>query len=166
MSNWKALNAVYALNSYTWKLLEANLGWTTYQGNIPIIPTAQQPELMQSGKAFIVYGAATQPASFLYALDTDSISYVIYAPTSTEANNVAVLLYEAFKRQDESANDVMEWLDTENNNRGVQFSSVRSVMISKAEPADDEGGYVSALVLLEAKYTTNDQQIQTTGFTV
>lgn len=165
MTDWKHKSAAYALNSYTWKLLEANLGWDTYQGTVPIIPTAQQPELMQSAKAFIVYGAATQPASHLYALNTDSISYVIYAPTTTEANNVAVLIYETFKRQDESANDVMEWLTVEGKSRGIQFGSVRSVMLAKADPAEDEGGYVSALVILEAKYTTDDQGIQTTGFT-
>lgn len=167
---YKAQSAVYALNSYTWKLLEANLGWERWKGVPPIIPTQQHPEFLQSGKAFIVYGAALHPAMDVYELHKESVSYNIYATSSTEANNVASLLYDVFKRQDEAAADVNEWLNVEatgeRGSRDVSFGSVRAVMVEKAEPADEEGGYVSALVMIETKYTTGDNEIQTSGFTV
>lgn len=156
---YKSKSAVYALNSYTWKLLQVNLGWEDYNGVPPIIPTAQQPEMLASGKAFIVYGSAMHPPDHLYALNTEAVSYLIYAPTSTEANNVASLFYETFKRQDDAATDVNDWLAKESatrtgGHRGVNFATIRSIMIEKAEPADEEGGFVSALVMLETKYVT------------
>ena len=157
-------NAVYALNSYVWKLLEANLGWTRddYQGRTPIIPTAQQPELMQSGKAFLVYGSAIHQPTHLYALRNEAVSYTIYAPSSTDANKIANLLNAAFERQDEAADDVNHWLGVENKSRGVSFGTIRAVMVEKAEPADEEGGYVAALVMLDTKYTSDESNIITT----
>ena len=73
-------NASYALRSYVWKLLEANLGWTEadYKSSVPIIPSAQQPEFMEIGRAFLVYGSAIQPASHLYAHRTESVSFNVY----------------------------------------------------------------------------------------
>jgi hypothetical protein len=163
---YKSNSAVYALNSFTWQLLKSNLGWTEYQGVPLIIPTAQQPELMQSGSAFIVYGSAMQPAMHLYALNTESVAYNIYGKSTTEVNNVADLLFEVFKRQDEAAALVNDWLAKESltrtgGHRGVYFGTVRATMIEKAEPADEEGGFVSALVMLETRYTADTPAIIT-----
>lgn len=171
---YKAKSAVYALNSYTWKLLQANLGWTAYKGVPRIIPTAQQPEFLQSAESFIVYGSAFHPATELYALDTEAISYNVFGKTVTETNNIAQLLYEVYKRQDDAAADVNKWLEIEETsttdhtlrNRGITFGSIRSVMVEKAEPADEEGGYVSALVLIETKYTALPSEITTRFNTV
>lgn len=164
-------NAAYALNSYTWKVLEANLGWTKYQGKIPIIPSAQQPEFMESGLPFIVYGSAMLPVDDLYGLNTMSVAYNIYATTSTEVNKIANVLYEVFKRQDDAAADVNQWLGVEGvsrsgGGRGVSFGTIRVTMVEHAEPSDEEGGYVSAIVLLTARYTTGRDNLITTGFTV
>lgn len=166
---YKAKSAVYALNSYTWQVLKANLGWTEYGGTPLIIPDAQQPELMQSGKPFIVYGSAFQPAMHLYALNTESIAYSIYGTSSTEVNNVANLLYEVFKRQDDAAADVNDWLATEaatraGGHRGITFGTIRTVMVEKAEAADQEAGFVSALVMLEARYVVNEPESIITTF--
>jgi methylmalonyl-CoA mutase N-terminal domain/subunit len=160
-------SGVYALNSYVWKLLEANLGWraSDYQNGIPILPTDQQPELMQQSKSFLVYGAATQPAQFLYALRTDSISYTVYAVTATEANAVLSLLIDAFERQDEAAADVNNHTDADPRNRKVSFGSVGMKMAQHALSTDDEGGYVKAYILLEAKYTATNDTAVFSGFT-
>lgn len=165
-------NAAYALNSYTWKLLEANLGWakTDYQGAEPIIPIAQQPEFMELGLPFLVYGSSIQPATHLYALRTESLSYTIYAPTTTEVNRIINLLAEVYDRQDEAADDVNSWLAVEaptraGDRRQVTFGSVRTVMSERATPADEEGGFVSGFILLEMKYVPEATTVQTSGFT-
>lgn len=160
---YKANNAVYALNSYVWKLLQANLGWTT-SGQPPIKPTQQQPEMMQAGTAFLVYGSSNQNPGHNYALRKESVVYTIYAPSSTEANNVVNLLVEAFERQDEAAADVNQHLHLEGKNRGVSFGSVEATGSIHAEPADEEGGFVEGLVMLEIIYTVQSTA-QTTGFT-
>lgn len=172
---YKSVSPAHALNSYLWKLLEVNLGWEKWNTLPLIIPVAQQPELLQTGKAFIVYGSAMHPAEHNYEFRTGAISYVVYAPTSTEANNVAQLLYDTFKRQDDAAADVNDWLDIEglpgnrpDGHRNISFGSVHATMVEEAEPADEEGGYVSALVLITVKYivlanTTLDTSPKTVG---
>lgn len=171
MSEYREKNAAYALNSYTWKLLEANLGWKKVLGVPPIIPVQQQPEMLQSNRAFIVYGSAIHPASHLYVLKKEAVSYLIYGTGPTEVNRVCNLLSDTFERQDEAAYDVNEWLAEEalhrnGGHRGVFFTTVKATMVEKAEdPADDEGSYTSGLVLIEAEYTTDKSNIQTSGFT-
>lgn len=164
-------NATYALNSYTWKLLEANLEWTRVKNGtlIPIVPVSQQPELMQSGKAFIVYGSAIHPADHLYQLVKESVSYTVYATSSTEVNKAVNLLTEAFARQDDAASDVNDWLETERQARGksrdIQFGTIKTTMSEKAEDAaDEEGGYAAGLVLIETRFTVTNSNIQTSGF--
>lgn len=177
--------AAYALNSYTWKLLEANLGWTKVpvegKGDIvPIVPIAQQPELLATGKPFIVYGNARHPADHLYQLVNESISYTIYAAgkiAATDVSKICNLLAETFARQDEAARDVNEWLVEEERgrieagispaSRDVGFSSIKTIVSKGADPADEEGGYVAGLVMVEAKYVelSTAPEVQTNGFT-
>lgn len=174
MANYKGKSALYALNSYVWKLVEANLGWARVSGVPPIVPVQQQPELMQTGKAFIVYGSAYHPPSHLYQHKKEAVSYMIYATSATEVNNIIDLLFDTFERQDVAARDVNDWLVEEakpgnrtGGHRGVYFTSVKSTMAEKAEdPSEEEGGYFAGMVLIEMQYTqdTNDT-IQTTGFT-
>lgn len=158
---WKARSAVYALNHYTWELLKNNLGWTEYNTVPLIIPIAQQPELMQSGKPFIVYGSAYQPPQHLYALNSESIAYTIWGTSTTEVDNVANLLYEVYKRQDEAAADVNDYIGRAGIYPGISFGTIRCTMTAQAEPADDEGGFVSALIMLEVRYTADQPAIQT-----
>lgn len=170
--DYKEKNAVYALNSYMWKLVEANLGWTRWKGVPPIIPVAQQPEIMQSGKAFMVYGSAIHPPGHLYQHKKEAASYMIYGTTSTEVNKIVELLVETFERQDVAADDVNDWLfeeakHREGGHRGVYFTSLKSTMAEKAEDApDEEGGYAAGMVLIEMNYTEDENDtIQTKGFT-
>lgn len=167
---YKMNNAAYALNSYIWKLLEANLEWNkeSYNGLVPIVPLAQQPELMQSGKPFLVYGSTDHPAGHLYALKSIGVAYTIYATTVNEANTIATLLVDTFERQDEAADDVNAWLNTEaagrGSSRGISFGTIKTNMAQKAEPADEEGGYVASFVLLEARYTAPNNTLTTKDF--
>jgi hypothetical protein len=165
-------NAVYALNSYLWKLIEANLGWkkSDYGTAQPIIPSAQQPELVATGNPFIVYGSAIQPVSHLYALRTESVSYNVYSESSTEANAVINLFMETFERQDEAARDVNEWLAVEGmqrpgGKRNVSFTSIKPTLSERAEAADTEGGYVAGFIMMEINYILEARTVQTTGFT-
>lgn len=167
---YKERSAVYALNSYVWKLLEANLDWKKYNGLTPIIPIAQQPEMMESAKSFIVYGSAFHSPGYLYEHKKEAISYMIYCPTATEVNRVANLLTDVFERQDDAAADVNDWLVVEQSgrgsHRGVYFTSISCTMAERAEdPPEEEGGYAAGLVLIEAKFTVDKPDIKTTGFT-
>lgn len=168
---YKEKNATYALNSYVWKLLGANLGWERWKGVPPIIPIAQQPEIMQSGKAFLVYGSAFHPPAHLYQHKREAVSYMVYAPSSTEVNKIVELLFDVFARQDVAAEEVNDWLfeeakHREGGHRGVYFTTIKSTMGEKAEDApDEEGGYAAGMVLIELSYTEDENgTIQTSGF--
>lgn len=170
MSDYKEKNAVYALNSYLWKLVEANLGWKKWNSVPPIIPVQQQPEIMQSGTSFMVYGSALHPPGHLYQHKKEAVSYMIYAKTATEVNRIVSLLHDTFERQDVAAADVNDWLVTEEEgrgtHRGVVFTAIRATMAEKAEdPSNEESGYLAGMVMIEATYTADENDtIQTTGF--
>lgn len=168
--DWQS-NVTYALNTYVWALLQANLGITTddYEGAIPIIPRQQQPEFMQLGKPFLVYGSSIHPTTTFFGTRKETVAYNIYAPDEDGANTIAGLIVAALERQDDAARDVNDHLDKMRValNWAVMpltFGSIKLALASKAEPADDEGGFVSSLVMLECLYTC-DPVIQTTGFT-
>lgn len=168
----KVNSAPHALNSYTWKLIEANLGWKkTSDGLVPIIPVAQQPEMMEAGNPFIVYSSSRPTPGHLYALERQMVVYRLFSDSSTTANNVAELLFKAFARQDEAAADVNEHLDAEVEKGGrakrrpVYFSSIKSYALQDEEPAETEGGYASTSVVVEMTFTADDSDIQTSGFT-
>lgn len=166
-------NPVYALNSYVFKLIEANNGVdkADYEGASPVIPVQQQPEFLQKGKPFVVYGASTLPPTHLYVCRTSSVAYNVYATTSTEVNAIANTLAHAFERQDEAASDVNQHLALQAPHMpgglksNVEFQTVKLSMVETAAPADEEGGYYSAVVLVEIKYIVNSDDVQTTGFT-
>lgn len=173
MANTYEVNsAAYALNSYTWKLLEANLGWKKNNNMVPIIPVAQQPELMDAGSSFIVYGASKPTPQHLYVLERQTLVYRVFSESSTEVNKVTELLFETFQRQDEAAADVNQHLDDEvfpdggrTKRRGVYFATIRSYAVQDEEPAESEGGYSSASIVIELTFTRDDTNIKTSGFT-
>lgn len=170
-------NAVYAINRYVNRLLEVNMDWTnvTYTNALGqtvssnrIIPSAQQPELLATGKSFVVYGSSIQQPGHLYVEHKETVAYTIYSPSSTEVNKITNFLFDVFKRQDEAVSDVNYWLDREREVRGIDrylsFTSINPTMIEKAEPADEEGAYVSALFLMDISYVVfNDTFVTRPG---
>lgn len=161
-------NAVYRLNSYVWKVLEANLGWSEsdYSNGTPFLPSAQQPELIQTGKPFIVYSSATGPNGFLYALKSESVSYTIYGEYPADVDIIVNLLERVFESADDAAANINQHLHDEGLNKGVSFCSAETTMIEKADAPDQEGGMVSAHIMFRITYVQhNDANLKLSGFT-
>lgn len=156
------INAVNALNEYVRKLLNVNLGWEPVNGVFPLVPLAQQPELLATGKPFIVYGWARHPVGHLYQHRRDSISYTVFAPDggneagSDIVERVINLLSDTFDRQDEAADDVNDYLEqvkTEaGRDRKIGFTSIRTTVVENAQAAEEEGGIVAGLIMVDAQY--------------
>lgn len=167
----RGTNAVYAMNSYTLKLLKVNLDWNPadYKNGTPIIPAAQQPEFNDIGRTFIVYSSAVNAAMDLWAQKSETLAYTIYSPSTTSADAVVNLLTDVFERQDEAAADVNEWLDLERaggKTRDISFHSIKANLGEKSNPPDQEGGYYSAVVMLNLLYSTRENvPMLTRGFT-
>lgn len=163
-------NGVYTLNSFTWKVLEMNLGWTTadYDGARPIIPTSQQPEFLSLTKPFLVYGSSAPRSAHLYALKNESVAYTVWGTSISEVNKVVDILASVFEQQDEAAAAANEWIDVERAgrsiDRGISFATIHLSMVQRAEPAEQEGGFYKGFLIVDIKYT-NSFQPELTGFT-
>lgn len=168
---YKGTDAAWALNSYTWKLLRENLDFDFIkgtQGSI-IVPVAQQPELMNLNRTFIVYASTIEPATHLYAHRSEHMVYIVYSPTVKEMQQTVNVIAEAFERQDEAAEDVNSWLAVERQatgrDRQIFFTSIRTLSAEKSEAPEDEGGYASGMVTMDMKYVLGPTGIKTGGFT-
>lgn len=167
-------NATYALNGYLWKALQANLGWDSadYEGARPIIPASAQPEFMQKAKPFIIYSSSAPPTTHLWAMRNEAVAYSVFATSVSEANKIVELMVSMFERQDELVGKVNEWLDIEKvgrlaegkQPRGIAFNSIKLAMSQRAEATNQEGGYYSALVIVDFKTINNANPILD-GFT-
>ena len=159
MTDTKHSDAVYALNSYVWKLLQANLGWTTaqYGNRRPIVPAAQQPEFLQYEYPFVVYGSAMDKFETEPYINSETVAYTIYGKNANEVNQVMRVLAEALKWMDESANNVNAWLHREGQTRQggkrpTSFLTIRVLQAASAGSPISEGGRVDAQVVVRVKY--------------
>ena len=164
-------DAVYALNSYVNKALKVNLEWApvSYTNSMgetvsatPIIPSQQQPELLATGKSFLVYGSAIEPVGKVWGLVNESVVYTVWSTSAREANATANLIRDLFQITDETAENVNTWLELEGGynkatgawtrDRHIAFTAIRAGFIEKAEPSTQEDGWVSAMVTVETQY--------------
>lgn len=153
-------DAVYALNSYIWKVVEANLGWdkANYGNRAPIVPANQHPEFLQYNKPFIVFGSAvTRGLGGVPYLSTETVAYTIYATTATEANQIMRTLVKALEWMDETAKWVNEWIVEEGltrvgGERKIRFRSITVTQATSAGPQQQEAGRVDAQVMLHTQY--------------
>lgn len=171
---YEDVNAVYAVNKYLNRALAVNLGWTpiTYTNNLgesvkalPIIPSQQQPEFLDAGRTFLVYGSVVQPQSRMWAMTAETVVYTIWSPSTTEANKVCNFIHDLFMNVDESADAVNSYLDTEmdatQRNRYVAFTMIAPGLVEKAEPVESETGWAAGSVTVETLYTNKNQRPQT-----
>jgi hypothetical protein len=160
--------APLALNAYVRQLLKTNLGWERLpNGLFPLVPISQQPELMSSGKPFVIYGWSRHPSDHLYQYVKESVSYTVFAADQDGQAGVDIvrkvvnLLAETFARQDEAADDVNDFLEQEDNDRQIGFSSVKTTVVQSPDAATEEGGHVAGLVMVEVRYVKLGSNIVT-----
>lgn len=159
MVNYK-LDAMLELRKYLWKRLKDtqifdeadyysdNIGSTT----VPIIPVQQSAELNQflSGKKHIVYDKIGMSYEDLWAICCEQIIFTIYSTDVSEINEIRNFMTDEFRRVDESARDVNNWVNLSDK---FQFYSIFIADISPTEPSQEMQGFLSADVILEIKYS-------------
>lgn len=152
---------VYVLRAYAWNLLKNNttMRESDYGGLIPIVPVAEEPELTQYDKPYLVYGYALDGAGDLYARQSGSMSFVIYSTRFGEITQILNILSEGLGRQDESAQDVNEFSDTEPAFSGMRFGHVSLGFVEGGAPEGSdarapltEGGRQSGLINVNFEY--------------
>lgn len=159
MVNYK-LDAMLELRKYIWKRLKdtdifneddyysENIGDIT----VPVIPVQQVAELNQflSGKKHIVYDKIGMSYEDLWAICCEQILFTIYSTDVSEINEIRNFMTDEFRRVDESARDVNNWVDLSDK---FQFYSIFIADISPTEPSEEMEGFLSADIVLEIKYS-------------
>jgi hypothetical protein len=159
MVNYK-LDAMIELRKYFWqKLKDAQIFTASdyYSDNIgqeivPIIPVQQTAEMNQflSGKKHIVYDKIGMSYEDLWAICCEQILFTIYSTDVSEINEIRNFMTDEFRRVDESARDVNNWVDLSNK---FKFYSIFIADISPTEPSQEMEGFLSADIVLEIKYS-------------
>ena len=159
MVNYK-LDAMLELRKYIWKRLKDTDIFNEddyYSENIgdkivPIIPVQQAAELNQflSGKKHIVYDKIGMSYEDLWAICCEQILFTIYSTDVSEINEIRNFMTDEFRRVDESARDVNNWVDLSDK---FQFYSIFIADISPTEPSEEMEGFLSADIVLEIKYS-------------
>ena len=159
MVNYK-LDAMLELRKYLWKRLKEteifdendyysdNIGSIT----VPIIPVQQSAELNQflSGKKHIIYDKIGMSYEDLWAICCEQVIFTIYSTDVSEINEIRNFMTDEFRRVDESARDVNNWVNLSDK---FQFYSIFIADISPTEPSQEMQGFLSADVILEIKYS-------------
>jgi hypothetical protein len=103
-----------------------------------------------SGKKHIVYDKIGMSYEDLWAICCEQILFTIYSTDVSEINEIRNFMTDEFRRVDESAKDVNNWVDLSNK---FKFYSIFIADISPTEPSQEMEGFLSADIVLEIKYS-------------
>ncbi|QIN94588.1 hypothetical protein PP460_gp216 [Streptomyces phage Muntaha] len=140
-------------------------GTGTGQKNIiPIVPTQQQPQLLDisGGAPFIVYNYITSPYSSEWWLTREQCAYVIYDNDEARLRAIQGFMVDLLRRMDWTARDVNSAATTD---RRFDFKYVQMTSASGPDEFSTEGGRQGAMVVVNYEYTM-DMQTDDSGLRV
>ena len=152
--------AVYRLNDFILNYtgydgytnpIPALLGYTG-TGTKPIFPAQELPESNVLPGAFIIYNYRTSTNSTQWWLNTDEVNYMIHATDIETSSSVIEAMDDLFRRQDESAIDLMRYLKGVNK-IDYDFKYVRVVNKISPDVSASEGGRHSRIITVRYDYT-------------
>lgn len=140
--------APYLLRSYVWKLLQENTNMkaSDYDGMVPIVPLAEEPEIQAFDQPYIVYGFSETPTADVHARRRGNMAFVVYSTNFRELSKITNILTTALNRADESAKDVNEYTSTIDAFVGLRFGFIQVSYVEGGSPEETEGGRQSAVV--------------------
>lgn len=162
------INPAYLLRSYIWALLKNNtdMDESDYDGLVPIVPVAEEPELSQYTKPYAVYGYALESSGDRAFASRGSMTLAIYETNFRQLTDIMNILYAAFERE-EIAAEVNQYTTNfsvpgqlVNPFLGLRFGFIRMNFLEGGTPEETEGGRQSALISLGFEYYT-DYNIKT-----
>lgn len=158
------INAAHLLRLYAWELLSANGVLSIINANgkdwVPIIPIEDEPELRDSGKAYIIYGWSENEENGLHMIQRGNMSFRIIAEDSNQLSYITNVLTMGFRNEDETANSVNWWASLSDYDfKGLRFTWVKTILVESADPATAEGGQVEGSVMVGYRYITSQEVI-------
>jgi len=148
---------IYDVNEYLLNGTQVGvlLGWPNVTGLRPIIPTQQQPEANERGsvRPYIVYSFRTVHDPDMWWMKTDEVSYVVWGSTFDELSEVANEIISNIQSMDESAGDIMRYLNSTTVTPQYIFHWVRLLASFSPEPAVQEGGRMGWIITFRYEYS-------------
>lgn len=150
----KVISPVYLLRSYAWAVLKENteMDESDYNGLVPVVPVAEEPDIIEFGHPYLVYGYALDSTADLQQRKTGSMSMAIYSANFRELTTILTVLTTAFERQDDAAEDINEYTTKIPGFIGIRFGSVSIGFVEGGTPEDSEGGRQSGLINIRFDY--------------
>lgn len=108
------ITATHLIAQYMWHVMRTELGYDPNDyGSIAAISVAgQQQELASFTKPYVLMGWSSQPVD-LWLIERQIASFTIFSQDITDINEFVNLFVDRFKRMDESAKLVNDWLSAQ-----------------------------------------------------
>jgi hypothetical protein len=118
MANYKE-DAIIEIRKYLWdQLLENEIfNLDDYYSDsigthiVPILPVQQSPEMNQflSGKKHIIYDKINSSYDDNWMICNEQFLFTLYSTDIGEINEIRNVMFDLFRRMDESARDIRNW---------------------------------------------------------
>jgi hypothetical protein len=155
-------NGAHLLNAWLWdKLQDFQWDGTDYAFGaygtgkieaVPIIPAHMEPEFtnIASGEPFIVYNYKTTPDSEWW-VTRESNAYMIYDNNGKRCRAIMNYMIDLLKRFDWTAQNINDSLT----NSAFEFKTVWVSSSTGPQDVSDEGGRLTAIVVVTYRYTVD-----------
>lgn len=155
------MSAVYALNNYVFKVLEANSVMAKINGMTPIIPSSMESDFASQPEPFIIYGHSKGATRDMYFWEHENIAYTIWAGTPGKVTDIVTVLDYALGRHDDAAGDVNAWINGTAAFEPITFTNISTLSAQGPSPEKSENGKVSGLVVVSYSYIAKRDSILT-----
>lgn len=158
--------AVYGLNKFLWDRIESAgiLTALDYGGLIPIVPTQETAALRQAideqagvkSAPYIVYSWYNNGFNQDWFRPVDTVVYVINSTDGKKLRELVLLIIDCFKRYDESALAVNEFIfgsDLSDEYKAYDYKSILLVSANGGQPTALDNEPMEALVTVRVQYT-------------
>lgn len=159
MANYKE-DAIIEVRKYLWdQLLENGMfNLDDYYSDsigthiVPILPVQQSPEMNQflSGKKHIIYDKINSSYEDNWMICNEQFLFTIYSTDISEINEIRNLMFDLFRRMDESARDIRNWSGVSDM---FKFHTIYIADISPTTASEEMQGFFSTDIVLECKYS-------------
>lgn len=145
----------FLLRKYIWEVLKVNtdMAEADYGNLVPIVPVAEEPEITEYDKPYIVYGFASHPAEpGNHFKKRGSMTFVVYSTKFNEITDILNILETTFEREDEAARDVNAFTSRTPGFVGLRFGTISLGFNEGPAPEEQEGGRQSGLLNIRFEY--------------
>lgn len=144
--------AIYNVNNYILETIPTLFKYTT--GNKPIVPIQDVPEAKDFPGPYITYSVRTTIDPNQWWVSTDDVIYMIWDRNLNNIQPIVNELIDIFRRMDESATDLNEYVDSINND-DFNYLSFQIVDTVFPNPVAGEGERYGQPFNFKYKYMVN-----------